>query len=45
MSVDPGNYLPRPPTGRVEDWRGGLRDWGVAVAGGFRPLPVPQSVP
>ena len=33
------------PVGRVEDWRGGLRDWGVAVAGGFRPLPVPQSVP
>jgi hypothetical protein len=30
---------------RVENWRGGLRDRGVAVAGGFRPVPVPQSVP
>ncbi len=29
--------------GRVERWRGGRRSRGVAVAGGFRPMPVPQS--
>jgi hypothetical protein len=30
---------------RVEDRRGGLRQWGVAVTGGFLHRPVPQSVP
>jgi putative transposase len=29
--------------GRVERWRGGRRSRGVAVADGFRPVPVPQS--
>jgi hypothetical protein len=32
-------------TRRVEDGRGGLRQRGVAVTGGFRHMPVPQSVP
>ena len=31
--------------GRVEVWRGGGRSRGVAVSGGFRPTPVPRSVP
>lgn len=31
--------------GRVEGWRGGDRIQGVAVTGGFRPVPVPRSVP
>ena len=30
--------------GRVEDWRGGDGQRGVAVSGGFRLVPVPQSV-
>ena len=30
---------------RVEDRRGGLRLWGVAVAGSFRHVPVSQSIP
>jgi len=43
--VDAGGYPPGPPTGRLEDWRGGLRDWGITVAGGFHLLLTPQSVP
>ena len=35
----------RTETGRVDDWRGGGRRMGVAVPGGFRPLPVPHSPP
>ncbi len=31
--------------GRVEGWSGGERHRGVAVAGGFRRVPVPQSAP
>jgi uracil-DNA glycosylase len=31
--------------GRVEERRGGVRRWRVAVAGGFRQMPVPQSSP
>jgi len=34
-----------PRVGRVEVWRGGGRSRGVAVSGGFRPTPVPRSVP
>jgi len=29
--------------GRVERWRGGCRSQGVAVADGFRLMPVPHS--
>ncbi|MCI0533214.1 hypothetical protein L0Y49_03260, partial [bacterium] len=29
---------------RVDDWRGDRRERGVAVADGFRPVSVPQSV-
>lgn len=30
---------------RVENWRGHGRNGELLFAGGFRPLPVPQSVP
>jgi hypothetical protein len=36
---------PGAPLGRVDARRGGCRQRGVAVAGGFRQLPVPQSAP
>ena len=36
---------PRTAFGRVDDWRGNHRPWGVAVAGHFRQAPVPHSGP
>lgn len=33
------------PLGRVEHWRGGRKEWGVAVADRFRVLPIGASVP
>ncbi len=41
----PASFPKFDPLGRVDDWRGNHRSWGVAVAGGFRQAPVPHSGP